>query len=118
MKNEIDDLSPLADAVSGRALDEWLGLLANREMQITLAYLYDHPKTTVNELATAIAGKTAAEEGRIAAESDYDDAYIYLYHSILPRLDDHELLEFDAEEQTVRDVDVPPAIYTVLGIGE
>ncbi|MDG5817977.1 hypothetical protein [Natronococcus sp. A-GB7] len=118
MKDSLEDLSALADAVSEHDVDELLGLLSTREVRITLAYLYDHPNATVDELAAAITGSVAAEDGRIGGESEYERAYIYLHHSVLPRLQDHGLIGFDPVDGTVEEVDVPPAVYDVLGVGE
>ncbi|ELY59130.1 hypothetical protein C491_07311 [Natronococcus amylolyticus DSM 10524] len=118
MKDRLEDLSALADAVSEHDVDELLGLLSAREVRITLAYLYDHPNATVDELAAAITGAAAAESGRIGGESEYERAHVYLHHSVLPRLQDHGLIEFDPVDGTVEEVDVPPAVYDFLGVGE
>jgi hypothetical protein len=118
MNIERSDFSALARATSEQTLDEWLELLARRKTRITLAYLYDHPNATVDELAAVIAGRTAVETERIGTEAEYDDARIYLHHSILPRLDDHELLEYDPAESAVRNADVPAAVCAALGIDE
>jgi hypothetical protein len=118
MKDSLEDLSALADGVSEHDVDDLLGLLSTREVRITLAYLYDQPNATVDELAAAITGVVAAESGRIGDESDYERAHIYLHHSTLPRVQDHGLIEFDPVGGTVEGVDVPPAVYDVLGVGE
>ncbi|MDG5758366.1 hypothetical protein QA600_03320 [Natronococcus sp. A-GB1] len=118
MKNSFEDISALADAVSEHDIDELLGLLSTRQVRITLAYLYDHPNATVDDLATAITGAAAVDDGRIAGESEYERAHVYLHHSVLPRLQDHGLIEFDPVDRTVEEVDVPPAVYDFLGVGE
>lgn len=118
MQYDLEDLSALVGSDLERDIDDLLGLIANREIRITLAYLYDHPTATVDELAAVIAGRTAAEDDRIAHGSDYVEARISLHHSVLPRLDDHELVEFDPEDGLVREVAVPPAVYAVLGLDE
>lgn len=118
MDDFAQNLSVLSTADIEYSTDEILGLLSKREVRVTLAYLYDHPEATLDELATVVTGIGAADEGRIGTESDYKRAYVRLYHSTLPRLDDHGLLEFDSSERTVSDVDVPPVIYTVLGVDE
>lgn len=110
------NLSVLSTADLEYSIDDVLELLSRREVRVTLAYLYDYPTATLDELATAVTGKTAADEGRIGTESDYERTYLYLYHMTLPRLDDHGLLEFDPEGRSISGVDVPPVIYTVLGV--
>ncbi|NKE34650.1 hypothetical protein GWG54_02225 [Natronococcus sp. JC468] len=116
MNDGLEDLSALADAAPEHDVDDLLGLLSSREVRITLAYLYDHPSATLDDLAAVIAGATAADGGRIAGEGAYERARVTLHHSVLPRLDDHGLLEFDPSDGRVRDVDVPPAVYGVLGV--
>lgn len=118
MDNYLENLSLLSTTDTDRSVDELLRLLSDRDVRITVAYLYDHPNATLDELATVIVGKTAVDESRIGTESDYQRACVHLYHSVLPRLDDHDLLEFDHDEKAVRDVDVPPVVFTVLGIEE
>lgn len=118
MKYRLEDLSALADAVPEHDVDDLLGLLSTREVRITLAYLYDHPNATVDELAAAITGASAAEDGRIGGESEYERAHVYLHHSVLPRLQDHGLIAFDSADGRVEEVDVPPAVYGVLGVDE
>ncbi len=118
MEKDLEDLSALTDAVPEHDVDALLGLLSTREVRITLAYLYDHPNAAVDELAAAITGAAAAEDGRIGGESEYERAHVYLHHSVLPRLQDHGLIEFDPVDGTVGEVDVPPAVYGVLGVGE
>ncbi|ELZ03141.1 hypothetical protein C482_03934 [Natrialba chahannaoensis JCM 10990] len=118
MRIEQGDFSAIEETASGQTLDEWLELLAKPKTRITLAYLHDHPNATVDELATAIAGKTAVETGRIVTEAEYDEACIYLYHSILPRLDDYGVLEYDHAESAVRDATIPAAVVAVLEIDE
>lgn len=118
MKYSLEDLSALADAVPEHDVDDLLGLLSTREIRITLAYLYDHPNATVDELAAAVTGTAAAEDGRIGGEPEYERAHVYLHHSILPRLQDHGLIAFDPTAGTVEEVDVPPAVYEFLGVGE
>ncbi|TYL39734.1 hypothetical protein CV102_05475 [Natronococcus pandeyae] len=118
MDNYLENLSLLSTNDTERSIDELLELLSDRNVRITVAYLYDHPNATLGELATVIVGKTAVDESRFGTESDYERAYVHLYHSVLPRLDDHELLTFDPDEKAVSDVDVPPVLFTVLGVEE
>ncbi|SDQ56379.1 DUF7344 domain-containing protein [Natronobacterium texcoconense] len=118
MVEPIENLSALQNADLELTIDEILELLSIPTVRTTLAYLYDHPETTIDELASVVAGKTAIDDDRIATGRDYENAHIKLHHETLPRLDDYGLLAFDPDDGTVTDVDVPTAVYTTLGVTE
>ncbi|AGB39728.1 DUF7344 domain-containing protein [Natronococcus occultus] len=117
MSDTHKDLSALTNGAPEHTVDELLGLLSEREIRTTLGYLYDHSDATVDELAAVVAGTEAVGEETIAGQRAYDRARISLHHSVLPQLDDHGLLEFDPDAGAVDEVDIPSAVYEVLGVG-
>lgn len=116
MEDDLEQLSGLTDATAERSADDLFQLLATRERRVTIAHLSEHPDATVDELATVLAGRAAVDEEKISDEADYEDAYIRLFHSILPRFEDYGLLEFDTDQQAVRNAEVPRPVLAVLGI--
>ncbi|RQG93777.1 DUF7344 domain-containing protein [Natrarchaeobius chitinivorans] len=114
-----DDLGPvgvLEEADTHLSVDELLRLLSVPATRLTIIYLYDHPDTTADQLAAIIAANDAVSEASMATESEYDRARTHLYHSTLPRLEDHGFLEFDPKAGTVAKRNVPEPIYTFLGV--
>jgi hypothetical protein len=117
-ENSLREHSRRAEDPPAWSTNEVFELCSSRETRITLAHLSDREATTIDELATVIAGQTAAEEGRIEGKELHGHARVALHHSVLPRLADHDILEYDPETGEVRNVDVPDAITTVLRISE
>ena len=115
MNIELSRLESLRDVDVDLSVDEMLRLLSNHEIRVVIAILYTQPDTTVDELAAILTATTAAEEGTIGTESDYENARIRLHHDLLPRLDDYGFLRFDPETGTVTETDVPAPVYDCLG---
>ncbi|RQG99484.1 hypothetical protein EA472_14235 [Natrarchaeobius oligotrophus] len=101
---------------AGLSTDEVLRLLSDARIRTIVTYLYDRPDATLEELAAIVATVEAARSSTIATPTDYERATVELYHSTLPRLDDHEFVSFDPDEGIVRATDVPPPVHALLGI--
>lgn len=114
--NSLDERSTRASDAEPWSADEIFGLCSNRDARIALVYLSDRETATIEELATVIAGQSAVEKGGVEGKERHDHARIVLHHAVLPRLADHDILEYDSEEGEVRDVDVPDIVATVLRI--
>jgi DNA-binding transcriptional ArsR family regulator len=76
-------------------------LLANARRRRSLSYLAEHKRTTVRELADAVAAAECTDEPTDATRSA---VYVSLRQSHLPRLAEAGLVDFDSEtnEVTVR----------------
>lgn len=75
--------------------DELLAALADRDRRIVLEYLRDSPSGTasVDELARAVTDAGQARDDRVR---------LRLHHSMLPRLVEAGVVEYDHEEGTAR----------------
>lgn len=114
--DDISDLEALEEI--DRSTDELLRLLSDPYVRTTITFLYDRPDTTLEQIAGVTAAKSASESERIATPQDYDRIRHRLYHSTLPRLDDHGLIAFDPDSKTIREIDIPRGIYSVLGVDQ
>lgn len=116
MVDRYGSIEDLESAAIDRPVDEILRVLSDRYARTTIAYLYDRPDTTLDQLAAIAAAQQAVTDDTIATESTYERACIRLYHVTLPRLDAHDFLEFDPETRTVTATDIPEPVYAFLGV--
>ncbi|MFC6717860.1 hypothetical protein ACFQGT_09485 [Natrialbaceae archaeon GCM10025810] len=98
----------------GLSVDEMLRLLGSEHVRVVVAHLFERPEVTLEELAEVAVAATAAEEGRIATDREYERVRITLFHSTLPRLEDHGLLTFDTEGRVVENAEIPRSLYTFV----
>lgn len=100
------------------SLDEVHGVLSNPRYRYVVRYLHEHPTTRLDRLADVVAGAEAAATGGIATGTDRRDARISLHHAVLPKLDALGYVEYDPAEKTVARAAIPPAVNSLLGIGD
>jgi len=110
------DLRALHAAADELPLDDVVRLLGNPHTRSVLVSLHDNPAATLEELADIVAAKDASETGTITAPSDRHRIRLWLYHSILPRLEDLGFIAFDTETKAVTDTDIPDAVSDALGV--
>lgn len=98
--------------------DEAFRALSDPYARYALSHLHDRPTTTLDALADVVTALDATATGTIATPADRDRVRVHLYHVTLPKLDDFGYVEFDPDERTVTEADVPPAVYALLGAEE
>ena len=108
----------LRAAADDLPFDDVVRLLGDRHARYALVALHDTPDSTLEELADVVTATDASAAGTIATPSDRDRIRLWLYHAILPRLEELGFLTFDTETRTVTDIDVPPAITDALGVAD
>jgi hypothetical protein len=75
-------------------LDDAYALLANPRTRLTLHVLSTcEPPLSVDRLADAVAGRDDADKRTVAAS---------LGHVVLPKLESHDVIEYDLDDDTVR----------------
>lgn len=89
-------------------------LLSDRCIRDTVSYLATKPCSSLDHLSTVVAGMDAAASNTAAFPADRDRVRLLLYHSILPRLNERGYLEFDHQEQTITNVDIPPEVVALV----
>ncbi|ELY60799.1 DUF7344 domain-containing protein [Natronolimnohabitans innermongolicus] len=96
------------------AADHLLWVLSDRYTRYVLASVVDESTVTLEALTDVVAGLEAAETGSIVTSSDHERIRLWLYHVVLPKLDDVGYLEFDSEAQTVETDEIPPVFRELL----
>lgn len=99
------------------AVEAFFPLLADANTRITLRFLTAHDRTTIDELAAVIVGSNAATTASVGSTDAYEQAKIHLHHSIVPRLEDHDLLAYDRATGEVTEATIPPAVAGMLDAG-
>lgn len=97
-------------SLSGEEYD----LLSDQTVRFTLTRLLHDPASSLDELATAVAGMKAGTEESVATKDDYRRIKLVLYHSVLPRLEEHGYLTFEYQEQSICDVSIPNDVENML----
>ena len=95
-------------------IDMIFSLLSDRYTRFAMQYLVDNPSSTLDELSEVVAGWEAAYHHRVVTPSDHDTIRIYLHHVALPRLDRHQLVNFDPEDQVVTEAAIPSFVDELL----
>lgn len=96
------------------ALDRALAVLVDRRVRYVLSYLAENETTTVEDLADVVAGREAVAAGTIVSPTDHDRIRLRLHHSVLPRLDEAEYVDFEPETGTVTRLERPPSLDRLL----
>ena len=96
------------------SLDRLIYLLSDRYVRHTLYYLSDESTITLDRLADVVAGLEAAESDAITTPHDRRRIRIRLHHVVLPKLDAAGFLRFDAVDDTVSEIDIPPVVNSLL----
>lgn len=108
----------LRAAADDLPFDDVVRLLGDRHARHVLVYLHDNPAPTLEELADVVTARDASMEGTVAGPSHRDRNQLWLYHAILPRLEDMGFIAFDTETKTVTDTAIPDAVSDALGVTE
>ncbi|NIB99434.1 hypothetical protein [Halobacterium sp. R2-5] len=118
----MDDGEQLGETESGQARFGALDRLSKREIRaladpqarVALRYLADHSPTTLSDLGDVVTGSEAAATGSIAGPSRHRANVVALHHETLPALDACGFVEYDSTDHTVREADVPDAVWALL----
>lgn len=105
-----DQPTPMADG-GDSLLDRILEGLAQPRSRRVLYCLADAEPQDINELARAVA---ELEEGSNPTAKECERVKIEIYHNILPKLSNLQLLEYDARSQTVCFRQSPPELDEFL----
>lgn len=112
------DVGSLRELEGEIPLDEILDVLSDDHARYALYWLGEHPDATLEQLADVVTGIDAAATDAIATPSDRERARIHLYHVVLPKLDAHGYLDFDADDRTVTGANVPPEVCSLLKLDD
>ncbi|WP_256545954.1 DUF7344 domain-containing protein [Halobellus inordinatus] len=103
-----------ADETPWLADDQFYRALASTRRRRLLSFVIEHSDSTVDELATVLAGWETTETGAMATVEDHDRVALELVHSHLPLLEDLGLVEYDADTGVVRAEDVDAAVEDLI----
>lgn len=96
------------------SVDEVLRLLSHRFVRGVIIALYNHPDTTLEELAGVLATREAVDRNTIATHRDVEMTRIELHHFTLPALAAVGWIEFDPDDGTVTETGVPDLVFATL----
>jgi len=88
--------------------------LASENRRRTVFFLLDEKETTVETLATVLAGWAADETGSMSSPADRDRIRIELVHNHLPRLEAAGLVSYDAQEGDIRITSLDPLLAALI----
>jgi DNA-binding transcriptional ArsR family regulator len=94
--------------------DRFYRCLAAAERRRLLAFLLVHRESTVEELATVLAGWHATESGTMATRDDHERVVSRLHHRHLPLLVDAGLVTRGREDGTVAIEALDPAVAELV----
>jgi DNA-binding transcriptional ArsR family regulator len=94
--------------------DRFYRALASTRRRRLLSFVIEHTDSTVDELATVLAGWETTETGGMATVEDHDRVTLELVHSHLPLLEALGLVEYDADTGVVRVEDVDPVVEELI----
>ena len=103
-----------ADVTPWLADDQFYRALASARRRRLLSFVIEHADSTVDELATVLAGWETTETGTMATDEDHDQLRLELMHVHLPLLEDLGLVEYDADTGVVRVDDVDAAVEDLI----
>jgi len=103
-----------ADETPWLADDQFYRALASTRRRRLLSFVIEHSDSTVDELATVLAGWETTETGTMATDEDHNRITLELVHSHLPLLEDLGLVEYDADTGVVRVDDVDAAVEDLI----
>lgn len=112
------DLGTLRELEGEASIDEMLSVLSDPHARYTLYYLSDESTASLEELAAVVTGLEAQTTDAVATAADEEAVRTRLYHLVLPELDDHGFVAFDADEQTVTAAETPPWVASFVGLEE
>lgn len=112
------DLGSLRELEGEASVDEVLSVLSNPHARYTLYYLSEVSTASLEELASVVTGLEARATDAVATAADEEAVRIRLYHLVLPELDDHGLVAFDADERTVTAAETPTWVAPFVGLEE
>lgn len=112
------DLGALRELEGEAPLDEMLSVLSDPHARYTLYYLSEESTVSLEELATVVTGLEAEAADDVATAGDEKAVRTRLYHLVLPNLDDHGYVAFDADEQTVTATETPTWVEPFVGLEE
>lgn len=90
--------------------------LVDERTRQTLVWLQrqDANSVSVTDVADGVAGEVAMNEETVVNKEQRQKLLVYLYHSTLPKLDQHGYLAFDPQEQTVSEITIPDEVTKFL----
>lgn len=95
--------------------DDWLyRALASTRRRRLLYLLLVEAESTVDEIATVLAGWDATEAGTMATPDNYEQIVIELRHKHLPLLAEAGLVAYDSERSTVRIEPLDTAVSNLI----
>ena len=112
------DLGTLRELEGEASLDEVLSVLSDSHARYTLYYLAEESTASLEELAAVVTGLEAEATDDVATAADEETVRTRLYHLVLPELDDHGYVAFDADEGTVTATETPTWVEPFVGLEE
>ncbi|WP_049987900.1 DUF7344 domain-containing protein [Halobellus rufus] len=102
-----EDSEQLAD-------DQLYQALASRTRRRLLFFLLDEKESTVETVATVLAGWNADETGSMSTAADRDKILLELSHNHLPRLEEAGLLSYDRQGGDLRIERLDPLLAALV----
>lgn len=109
-----NSLASSSDSVPWLSDDKFYRGLASGERRRLLYFLLDRGESTVEEVATVLAGWEVAETGGMGTKDDRDRFVIALEHVHLPLLADAGLVTYDRQTGTVAIDSVDPFVADLI----
>lgn len=96
-------------------LDSLFETLTSRERRRLFYYLREHGSATKSELVDVLTGWAATDrEERATTHTDWSRMQTRLHHIHLPKLEDHELVEYDSQTDVIQLTDLPSWVERCL----
>lgn len=112
------DLDALRSLERDLPADDVFELLSDRYVRYALYYLSEQSTATLGQLTDVVTGLETTRTDAVASPADRERVRVRLYHVVLPELGAVGYVDFDAEDLTVTETNVPPGVYSLLGIDD
>lgn len=100
----VGDSNPIVIDTEG-AVDEVYSVLANERCRQVLSALVREPMPiNTKTLARQVTIQEACDNSKMVTEERIEQVHVSLYHHHLPKLADFDLITYDPETKTVKDV--------------
>lgn len=107
---------PAGEAVPDRLADDrFYRAMAARPRRWILHHVLEREGSTVDELATVLAGWEAVDRGTMASPEDRDRWAVELHHVHLPVLTEADLVRYDGERATVDPEPLDAGVADLVG---
>lgn len=96
------------------AEDQFYQALASTQRRRLLYCLVENGENTVGDLASVLSGWEVTATGTMYTQSDRSAIVLQLLHNHLPRLDDADLIAYDADAKTVQLEPLHPRVREII----